>query len=329
MITVVKPGLLTTPQDLGRKGLAYLGIGRAGAFDMPALRLANALAGNPREACGLEITLLGPTLRFHRDAHIAVTGASLPVRIDDKEMFMWSPLHIDAGQTLTLGAMREGCRAYLAVRGGFAFESVLGSHSLDVNAGIGPLDGRALRAGDALRVGEMADGRREKSPSDRKQGSRNWSVDPCPWFESDPQHPLRLLPAAHTELLDATSRQLLFAESFRVANDSNRVGVRLEGQHLELSRPFESISEACVAGTMQLPPSGQPIALGVEHPVSGGYPRIGQIIGADLPRLAQRRPGDALRFTPCSLDEALRLRLQRERQLRELEAAIAARVATM
>ncbi|MDQ2971751.1 MAG: biotin-dependent carboxyltransferase family protein [Rhodanobacteraceae bacterium] len=328
-IEVVKSGLSTTPQDLGRVGFAHLGVGRAGAFDVPALRIANALCGNLPDACALEITLLGPTLRFRHDAHIAVAGAPLPVHLAGVEQAMWSPLRVCAGQTLVLGAMRGGCRTYLAVRGGFDFEPVLGSRGLDVNAAIGPLDGRALRAGDAVKIGRTGAGGQgaNKYRNDQGKALQNWSVDPRPWFDGEPRHPLHLLPGRHFDKLDATSHEALFAQSFQVANDSNRVGVRLEGPRLALSEPIETISEGCVAGTLQLPPSGHPIALGVEHPVSGGYPRIGQIIAVDLPHLAQRRPGDRLRFAPRTLDEALRLYAERERQLGNLEAAIAKRLA--
>lgn len=315
MITAVKAGLLSTPQDRGRGGFAHLGIGPAGAFDAPAFRLANALAGNPSDACALELTLLGPTLHFHCDARIAITGAPLPAQIDGVEQPMWSPLFIRAGQMLTLGAMRTGCRAYLAVQGGFDFERVLGSRSLDVNAALGPLE-RPLRAGDVLRVREAANG--------RHGAKTNWSIDPRAWF--DPEHPLRLLPGTHTRLLERESREALFSRAFEVGNDSNRVGLRLLGPRLQLAASVELVSEACVAGTVQLPPSGAPIALGVEHPVSGGYPRIGQIAAIDLPRLAQRRPGDALRFAPCTHEEAQRALHKRERQLLKMETAIAIRL---
>ncbi|HJU09092.1 MAG TPA: biotin-dependent carboxyltransferase family protein [Rhodanobacteraceae bacterium] len=314
-IEVIKPGLLATPQDPGRVGFAHLGIGRAGAFDAPAFRLANALVGNECDACALEITLLGPTLRFHCDARIAVAGAPLPVQIDGAEQPMWSPLFVRFGQTLTFGAMRSGSRTYLAVYGGFDFEPVLSSRSLDVNAAVGPL-GRPLRTGDVLLVRQTENAKRETKA--------HWRIDPRPWF--DAESPLRLLPSTHAHLLDAESRQALFSQSFQVGNDSNRVGVRLRGTQLHLAKSLELISEACVAGTLQLPPSGEPIALGVEHPVSGGYPRIGQIAAVDLPRLAQRRPGDALRFAPCTLEQARRALRERERQLREMETLIATRL---
>jgi antagonist of KipI len=331
-IEVLKPGLLTAPQDRGRSGYAHLGVGHAGAFDLPALRLANALAGNPPDACGLEITMLGPTLKFRTDAWIALTGAPVAVHVDEQPVSMWAPLVVRSGSVLTFGAMGRGCRAYFAVHGGLDLEPVLGSRSLDVNAALGPL-GRPLRSGDILKVqmgsasffGQRCGasglaGKNEPDPVSK------WTIDPRAWFDADQELPLRLLPGTHTHLLDAKSRASLYTQTFRIATDSNRVGCRLEGEPLELSEPVEMVSEACVAGTLQLPPSGQPIALGVEHPVSGGYPRIGQIAAADLPRLAQRRPGDALRFAPCSLEEAQRALQDRERQLREMEMLIANRL---
>ncbi|HEX6614449.1 MAG TPA: biotin-dependent carboxyltransferase family protein [Rhodanobacteraceae bacterium] len=331
-IEVLKPGLLTTPQDRGRTGYAHLGVGRAGAFDPPALRLANALAGNPPDACALEITLLGPTLKFHADAWIALAGAPIAVHADGQPIPTWAPACVHKGAVLAFGVMRQGCRAYLAVNGGFDFEPVLGSRSLDVNAALGPL-GRPLRAGDTLKVGSGSfAGDRATSrilPGKNEPDSiisPRWSINPQPWFNVDQELPLRLLPGSHAPLLDTKSRALLYTQGFHVAADSNRVGCRLEGEPLELSETVEMVSEACVAGTVQLPPSGQPIALAVEHPVSGGYPRIGQIAAVDLPRLAQRRPGDALRFTPCTLEEARQALRERERQLREMEAIVANRL---
>lgn len=326
-IEVLKPGLLTTPQDRGRAGSAHLGVGRAGAFDLPAFRLANALAGNPPHDCALEITLLGPALKFHADAWIALVGAPIAAQLDERPVPMWAPVFVRAGSTLAFGAMGQGCRAYLAVHGGFDFEPVLGSRSLDVNAALGPV-GRPVRSGDLLKVREYGDERRDAtSPDcDRQRTSPPWAIDPRPWFDAGQEQPLRLLPGSHAHLLDANSRASLYTQSFRVAADSNRVGCRLECEPLEFAEPVEMVSEACLAGTLQLPPSGQPIALGVEHPVSGGYPRIGQIAAVDLPRLAQRRPGDALRFAPCSLEEARRALREREQQLREMETLIANRL---
>lgn len=316
-VEVIKSGLLTTLQDAGRPGLAHLGIGRSGAFDAPALRIANALCGNPSGACALEVTLLGPTLRFHTDAKIAVTGAPIPLRIDGTERPTWAPVFAAAGSMVELGAMRSGCRSYLAVRGGFDAAPVLGSRSIDVNAQLGPLMGRPLRAGDILETQVAADA---------ISTSRKWRLDPRPWFPEEPVATLRLLSGSHFDKLKETSRKLLFSDNFVVQQDSNRVGLRLAGPKLEFDQPVEMVSEGCMPGVLQLPPSGQPIAFGPECPVSGGYPRIGQVAAVDIPRLAQLRPGDKLRFAPCTFDRALHALRERERALARLETGIAARL---
>ncbi|HXE66439.1 MAG TPA: biotin-dependent carboxyltransferase family protein [Rhodanobacteraceae bacterium] len=316
-IEVVKSGLLTTLQDAGRSGYAHLGIGRSGAFDAPALRIANALCGNPPDACALEVTLLGPTLRFRDDAWLAVTGAPIPLRIDGAERPTWAPVFAAAGSKIELGAMRSGCRSYLAVRGGFDVAPVLGSRSTDVNAQLGPLMGRPLRTGDILKT---------QAAASATSNPVNWRLDPRPWFPEEPVATLRLLPGSHFDRLKETSRKLLFSKIFVVQADSNRAGLRLSGPKLEFDEPVEMVSEGCVPGILQLPPSGQPIAFGPECPVSGGYPRIGQVAAGDIPRLAQRRPGDALRFTPCTFDDALRALRERERAMARLETGIAARL---
>jgi len=324
-VEVVKPGLLTTLQDAGRPGFAQLGIGCAGAFDAPALRIANALCGNPRNACALEIALLGPTLRSHTATWIAVTGAPIPFRINGADQPMWAPVFVTPGSTVELGAMRSGCRSYLAVRGGFDVTPVLGSRSTDVNAQLGPLAGRPLRAGDVVEMGSGSFFSRNSSTRNSENIS-HWRLDSRPWFPEEAPATLRLLPGSHFDKLTEISCKLLFSETFAVQADSNRVGLRLSGPALEFGEPIEMVSEGCVPGILQLPPSGQPIAFGPECPVSGGYPRIGQVTAVDMPRLAQRRPGDALRFTPCTFDDALRALRERERVLTRLETGIAARL---
>ncbi len=333
-IGIVKPGLLTTLQDAGRPGFAHLGIGRAGAFDAPALRIANALCGNAAGACGLEITLLGPTLRFHHDAWIAVTGAPIPLRVDGREAQTWAPVLVPAGSSVELGAMRHGCRAYLAIHGGFAIQPVLGSRGTDVNAHLGPFDGRPLRAGDTLETRKpgsesVFERMRNQSPGGEKVASAplfSWRLDPRPWCDEGPVPPLRLILGTHFENLEETSRISLFSKLFQVHADSNRVGLRLTGPGLEWQDPVEMVSEGCVPGLLQLPPSGQPIVFGPECPTSGGYPRIGQVAAVDLPRLAQRQPGDAVRFRACTFEDALEALRTQEHALREIERLVRQRL---
>jgi biotin-dependent carboxylase-like uncharacterized protein len=307
-IEILRAGMLTTLQDRGRNGCAMLGVGTAGAMDDVSLRLANALVGNAPDAAVLEITLIGPRLRFHEASAIALTGAEHP------DVPMWRTVNVDAGTVLDVGNARHGARAYLAIAGGFVVEHVLGSAATDVNARLGGVDGRPLREGDQLVIGATDSVAHEPHPT--------WSLDPRPWFDANPATPIRLIRGAHFDAVDAASRGALFEREFRIASDSNRVGFRLDGPRLALSAPLELVSEPLTAGTLQLPPGGQPIALMAEHPTIGGYPRIGQVAAVDLPTLAQRRPGDAVRFAEIGLDEAQTRYLEREHALARLIEAI-------
>lgn len=317
-VLVLKPGLLTTVQDAGRSGCAGLGIGSSGAADSVALRLANALVGNPGNTAALEFTLIGPRLRFDAATTIALIGET-SATLDGLPIAPWRPQRIERGGVLDAGTLRRGARGYIAIAGGLAAPDILGSRSTDINAGVGPFDGRALRAEDAL---DLA--RRDDAPT--VSPAPNWSLDPSPWFDFSGQEPLRLVGGSHFELLDAPSRAGLLEGEFRIAADSNRVGWRLNGPLLRLAAPLELVSAGVTPGTLQLPPGGQPIVLGAEGPTTGGYPRIAHVIGVDLTRLAQRRPGDAVRFALTDLVSALHLLRNREHALRQLESAIHSRL---
>jgi len=314
-VVVLEPGLLSTLQDRGRHGHALAGVGHAGAMDEVALRLANALVGNQDDAVALEFGLVGPVLRFDREATIAIAGADPDARLDGVAVEAWRPLAIARGSALDLRRLRRGAFAYLAIGGGFASERVLGSAATDVNAGLGGLHGRALRKGDCIAF----DGEGRGVPG-------GWSIDPRPWFDPDPSRPLRALHGAHFGALDAASQAALFGREFRVRAESNRVGMRLDGAPLALAMPLELASEAVARGTLQLPPAGHPIVLMAEHPTTGGYPRIAQVAAVDLPRLAQRRPGEPVRFEPIDLDEAQSRYLRREAELARLCDAIRERL---
>ena len=312
-IHVVAPGALTSVQDLGRFGHAHIGVGHAGAMDSIALRLANFLVGNDGNAAALEMTLRGPTLRFDDDAFVAITGGEVDARDEDAVAPMWRPFHVRAGRTVDIGRLRSGSRAYLAVRGGIGVDITLDSRSTDINACLGPLGGRALVAGDAL-----ATTRQSTVPAIHA----TWSLDPSPWFDEHTDRPIALILGAHFGHLDVQSQQALFAREFRIGSQSNRVGYRLQGHSLHLRGPLELISEGVVPGTVQLPPDGEPIVLMAEAPTTGGYPRIGHVATVDLPRLAQRRPGQTVRFVEMSPDEAQTRYLHRERELVALRQSI-------
>lgn len=314
-LTVLKAGLMTTVQDRGRFGYADLGVGSAGPMDDAAMRLGNALVGNRGAAAVLEFTLLGPILRFEHAALIAVTGADHQASIDGAPIDGWRACRIGAGSVLDCGGLRHGARAYLAIAGGFDAPALLGSRSTDVNAWLGSSSAGPVRVGDRL-TSFTPD--IDRSPV----LDRAWSIDPRPWFDRDLDHPVRLIRGAHFDALDDASRGALFSSEFRIGAESNRVGLRLAGPPLRLLAPLDVISEPVAFGTLQLPPSGQPIALMAEHPTVGGYPRIGQIAAIDLPRIAQRRPGEPVRFREIGFDDAQKRYLARERELSRLIEAI-------
>ncbi|MEP6484762.1 MAG: biotin-dependent carboxyltransferase family protein [Rudaea sp.] len=320
-IHVVSPGLLSTVQDLGRHGYTDLGVGTAGAMDRACLRLANMLVGNDDGDAAIEITLRGPRLRFASNALIALSGACIEMRCNGKPIPMWRPVQIRAGSEIESGAMTSGSRAYLAVRGGFAFAPVLGSRSVDVNSNLGPCAGLALKAGDQLPMSESA-GTFNAAALDAPP----WSIDPSHWFDERGDQPIALIRGEHFGLLDVHSQNAVFEKQFVVGSQSNRVGYRLEGCRMKLSQPLELISEGTVPGTLQLPPGGEPIVLMAEAPTTGGYPRIGHVAAVDLDRLAQRRPGQVIRFVEVSLRDAQTRYLQRERELLALRRAVSGRL---
>lgn len=330
-IAVLAPGLLTTLQDLGRHGHTAVGVGSAGAMDIVALRLANALVANAPASAGLEITLRGPSLRFEHDTLIAITGAPIDAHCDNVAVPAWRPVLLRAGANLVFGGMHCGTRSYLAIAGGIMLAPVLDSCSTDVSAQIGPIP-RPLIAGDLLPTTRAprllcADLWQKLAADHRARAAfGNWSIDPSTWFDYGGKKPIHAIAGAHFEQLDSDSQRALFGASFRIGVDSNRVGFRLEGTPLALRQPLELISTGSAVGTVQLPPSGIPIALTCEAPPTGGYPRIAQIISVDQPRLAQRRPGDSVRFAQTDLRDAQMRYLERERALSRLQATIQQRL---
>jgi len=332
-IEVLAPGLLTSVQDGGRHGHAASGVGGAGAMDPFALRLANLLVGNDEAAAAFEVTLLGPRLRVDADCLIAICGADIDTRCGSLAIPGWRPVLLRGGSELALAGTRRGARAYLAIAGGLDLPRVLGSHSTDINAALGPLP-RPLQKGDALHV-VSGEARKRVSafartlPATPKRAAAaftRWSLNPWPWFDSTGAQPIRAVAGRDFERLDDASQRALFGAEFGVGVDSNRVGFRLEGTPLALRRPFEIVSAGSAPGCVQLPPGGTPIALMAEAPTSGGYPLVAHVITVDQGRLGQRRPGETVRFAQTDLADAQMRYLERERAMRRLALTIAERL---
>ncbi len=308
---VLAPGALTTVQDLGRRGWRHLGVGRAGALDPDAAQLANRLVGNPPDAAVLELTLRGPTLAFARPLRIALCGAQVDARFEDAAgRSTWLPGHrpveLPPG-TLHLGPVRDGARAWLAIAGGIDVPPVLGSRSTDLRGGFGGHGGRALRRGDLLPLAPAT-----LAAPDAPHIAR-WWIDPVD--DRGDEAPLRFVPAAGRD------PNALAARVWRVDPRSDRQGIRLEGAPLE-SPAAEAVSGPVAPGTIQLPPDGRPILLLGDAQTTGGYPQLGHVAAADLPRLAQKRPGDPLQLEAVDIAHARRLWRERAARLARLELAI-------
>ena len=279
-ITVLSPGPLTMIQDLGRPGLAAVGVGRSGAADRGSLRLANRLVGNREDAAALELTYGGLRLRFEADAMLALTGAPCPITVDEHDAGMDGPVRVRAGQQVTVGMPFEGVRTYLAVRGGIDVPPVLGSRSTDLLSGIGP---PVLEAGTRLPIGR------------RVAGFPNVDIAPRRRQHLGPAI-LSVLPGPRDDWFLPEALRTLGESAYVATNDSNRVGVRLDGPGLKRAVHEELPSEGVVCGALQVPPDGRPILFLADHPVTGGYPVIAVVAAEDLDRAAQLRAGDAVRF---------------------------------
>jgi biotin-dependent carboxylase-like uncharacterized protein len=282
VLTVLAPGPLATVQDRGREGWAAIGVTRSGAADRPAAALANRLVGNDPSAALVEVTAGGLRVRAERTVLVAVTGAPAPLAVDGRGAPFNAPLTLRPGAELSLGLPPVGLRSYVAVRGGIDVPAVLGSRSTDTLSGLGPAP---LRAGDALPVGSLA----ADQPVVDVAAVRPPSAGPV----------VRVLPGPRRDWLQPAAWTALVSAEWTVSPDSNRVGLRLAGPRLDRARDDELPSEGLVPGAVQVPPDGAPVLFLVDHPVTGGYPVTAVVVTADLPAVAQLRPGDTFRFRPA------------------------------
>lgn len=290
-VTVVRPGMFTTVQDLGRWGYQDHGVPVAGAMDADACRRSNLAVGNEPGAAVLEATLVGPELRLEVEARVAVSGANLAAAIDGDALPRDRAVRARAGSVLRFGDRHAGARAYLAFEGGVDVPLVLESRSTHARSGLGGLGGRPLRAGDQVPLGRPA-------------GGHAVAVRPRPLPAGGAR--LRLIPGPQLEAFAGDALGILARTRFEVSSQSDRMGYRLAGPPLPGTPPDGAmISEATFPGAVQVPPSGEPILLLADRPTTGGYPQIGVVASVDLSTAAQLAPGDWIEFVPCSRREAV------------------------
>ena len=310
-LLVVKAGLLTTIQDRGRWGLQARGVPVAGPMDPCSHRLANALAGNDVDAATLEVTLIGPELEFDDERVIAVAGAEFELTVDGRNVPANAAFVVASGSCLRFGRRLRGARAYVAMSGGVGVAPTLGSRATHVISAMGGLDGRPLKAGDRVPLGDPMRARNTMSAQPRS-----------PLFAlPEGRARIRVLAGPQQDYFAPDALDVLQSASYTISHTSDRMGFRLEGPVLTHARGADIISDATPLGVLQVPASGLPILLMADRQTTGGYPKIATVISADISVAGQLAPGDAIAFSVCSPREALAALIAQERALMAVEAS--------
>jgi biotin-dependent carboxylase-like uncharacterized protein len=310
-LEILKPGLSTTVQDLGRPGYYHLGIPESGAMDKFSLAAANLLVGNPEGAAALEAVFQGPEIRFDRDTVVAVCGAHMPPKVDGAEQPGWTSFAVKSGQTLSFGFLKSGARAYIAVSGGVDVPLVLGSRSTYPLGALGGFEGRALKAGDRVEVGTQS--------HDAKPGR---SLPPKLRFEVRGAPELRVLPGLYWHRLTEDAGKTFFEDVWKVAPEADRIGYRFRGgralSFVPRTPPFgagsdpSNIVDSCYPyGSIQVPGGTEPIVLHRDAVSGGGYFMLGTVISADMDLIGQLQPHQPTRFVRVDMEAALKARADR------------------
>ncbi len=326
-ITVVKPGLLTTIQDEGRKGYEKFGIVVSGAMDIFSLNLANILVGNDiNEAC-IEATVLGPELKISENTLIAITGGDLLPTINGVSVENNKPIFIKSESILSFKGLAKGCRAYIAFAGGFLIPKVLESKSTYIRGKIGGVNGRVLIKGDIIKIGKKTNLSEKIINSLLKYKEKSGFIEAM-WFVKNPfdyttkNQVIRVFQDMQYSLADEESLNNFFNKSYTVTSKSDRMGYRLEGSKIKFKEKIEMISGEVSLGTIQVPPDGNPIILLADRQTAGGYPKFVHVIKADIPLLAQLPPNSTIKFKKVSIYEGEKLYYNNYKYLNEIKNRI-------
>jgi antagonist of KipI len=304
-LRVQDPGLLTTVQDLGRHGYSHLGISPGGAADSLAMRIANLLVGNAENAGTLEMTLAGVTLEFDKQSIVALTGAKCDCRINSDAAPMWQPIQVPAGGVLACGLIKTGARSYLAIQGGLDVQPIMGSASTNMAGHFGGFEGRSLRKGDLLGV--------RKGSNSRLLTLKPGAVEGL--YSSEP---LRVTRGAQHHWFGVEAFGKLLSCPYTVSEQSNRSGLRLKGEPISPQVRSQLLTEGVSLGAIQIPQDEQLIILFVDQQTTGGYPKIANVIAADLYRVGQLRPREQVRFIEVTIPGAIHLLQEQEEWLKRI-----------
>ena len=315
-IEILTPGMLTSVQDLGRRGYQRFGVPQAGALDAPAMRLANILVGNHEGAAGLEITALGPKVRFLADTIIAIAGADLGAKLDGTAVPAWRSVATPMGSILEFGAPVDGLRACLAFAGGIDVPLIMGSRSTYAKGGFGGFEGRALIAGDVLKTFQS-----EAAGATGSSDGHGLPDDLLPAvFGHD--HEVRVVMGPQETAFSSKGISTFLSSRYTVAPHSDRMGYRLEGPEIEHTAGADIVSDATTLGSVQVPGDGQPIILLADRGTTGGYAKIATVISPDISFLAQAAPGDTVRFSAVSVAESRDILAEQEALIAEVKRAV-------
>jgi biotin-dependent carboxylase-like uncharacterized protein len=303
MIEIVSPGALSTVQDVGRRSQGAFGVPPSGAMDELALRIANRLVGNRDDAAAIEVTLAGPELRFEDAAIVAIAGSRFDGTLEGRPLPHAEPFRVPPGVSLAIGKTREGARAVVAIAGGIDVPIVLGSRATFVRGGFGGHAGRLLRAGDRLSIAAPGVFVRRRV--------RERALAPY-----DARAMIRVVAGPQAEAFTERGWRTFLESPYAVTPRSDRMGLRLSGPAIEHAGLADLAPEGIAPGAIQVPGDGEPIVLGADRPTTGGYVKIATVIGADLWRVGQAKPGDVLRFETIDVDVARALLREQQEVLR-------------
>lgn len=323
-LTIIKPGLLDTLQDLGRYGYSRLGINPGGVMDRYAAQTANMLVGNDTMEAVIEIHFPGAQFLFEQNAMISITGADFCATLNDERIPLWHPLVVRKNAVLHFPGLQHGARCYLAVHGGFCTRKWLNSYSTHLKAGAGGYNGRRLEKGDEISFRESSIYFAGLLKAGHEFEVLKWQIAPGNTY----RHPneIYIIKGHEWDQLTCPSQHTLTDEKFMINPLSDRMGYQLKGTDLKREQDTELISSGVSFGTIQLLPNGQLIVLMADHQTTGGYPRIGHVISAHLPKLAQLRPGDSINFIITDIETAEEMLIAQQQELNILQRACTERL---
>ena len=309
-IKIVRPGLLTLVQDSGRHGYQQFGVPVSGVMDSLSYRLGNLLVGNPQTHAGLEVTMLGPEIEFLDQMVIAVTGGDLSPVVNKTAIPMWESVIVQKGDTLAFGVLKTGCRSYIAFSGGIDVPLIMGSRSTYTRGNIGGYKGRALRAGDVLGVAGPG-----YSPAKRR--NKKVSKEYIPKYSGGIE--LRVTMGPQDDCFTPEGIKTFLSGLYTVTNQCDRMGYRLDGEKIRHLNGGDIISDGIAMGAVQVPGHGQPIIMLADRQTTGGYTKIANVVSADLPKIAQAKPGDKVRFTRVTAHQAGQLLREMENKISDIK----------